>query len=316
MSGPENISDVELLWYKGFRILNKAVALELRQLFQRLWNQKHPTNPWQDDQTSGEIFYNDYKPKRDIRRYEDIIKNGKLGGWDMTVLCRAFIDYSLMDTIDSKYSTNVHILRDLRNTYAHSPNSSRQQGDYQKDIAQIRKVFTELGLSEETLNEAESITPDDIERRELLSVIETLIQEQAEFREEVRKRLPEHGEDQPDQQDPSIPEWFRAMPRDQQQRAVPDVIIGRIAEHIGDEWELIAVEMDISRPKRQAIVAKYPRSIQLQIIEAFNKWKQKLPSSQTTIASLIKILWQCNGRCDIDWKCVEKVVMGNWSLEQ
>ncbi|XP_048239604.1 uncharacterized protein LOC124145211 isoform X3 [Haliotis rufescens] len=310
MSGPENISDVELLWYKGFRILNKAVALELRQLFRRLWNQKHPTNPWQDDQTSGEIFYNDYKPKRLNGRYDDIIKNGKLGDWDMTVLCRAFIDYSLMNTMDRKYSTNVHILRDLRNTYAHSPNSSRQQGDYQKDIAQIRKVFTELGLSEETLNEAESITPDDIERRELLSVIETLIQEQAEFREEVRKRLPEHGEDQPDQQDPSIPEWFRAMTLDQQQRIVTDKFIGRIAKHVGADWELIAAVMDISRPKREAIVAKHPRSIQLQVVGAFTTWKQK-NSRQATIAALIQILCQCNERCTIDWDDIEDVVMGD-----
>ncbi|XP_048239603.1 uncharacterized protein LOC124145211 isoform X2 [Haliotis rufescens] len=311
MSGPENISDVELLWYKGFRILNKAVALELRQLFRRLWNQKHPTNPWQDDQTSGEIFYNDYKPKRLNGRYDDIIKNGKLGDWDMTVLCRAFIDYSLMNTMDRKYSTNVHILRDLRNTYAHSPNSSRQQGDYQKDIAQIRKVFTELGLSEETLNEAESITPDDIERRELLSVIETLIQEQAEFREEVRKRLPEHGEDQPDQQDPSIPEWFRAMPHEQQQRVISNKFIGRIAEHIGAEWQLIAAEMDISRPKRQAIVAKTPNSNVEQVMGAFEIWKQN-NSHKATIASLIQILWQCKGRCDNDWESVEEVVMGDW----
>ncbi|XP_071115056.1 FAS-associated death domain protein-like [Haliotis cracherodii] len=114
-----------------------------------------------------------------------------------------------------------------------------------------------------------------------------------------------------DQQDPPIPEWFRAMAHDQKQRIVTDKFIGRIAKHIGADWELIAAEMDISRPKREAIVAKHPRSIQLQVAGAFTTWKQK-NSRQATIASLIQILWQCNDRCTIDWDDIEEVVMGDW----
>ncbi|XP_046370859.2 death domain-containing protein CRADD-like [Haliotis rufescens] len=114
-----------------------------------------------------------------------------------------------------------------------------------------------------------------------------------------------------DQQDPPIPEWFRAMAHDQQQRIVTDKFIGRIAKHIGADWELIAAEMDISRPKREAIVAKHPRSIQLQVAGAFTTWKQK-NSRQATIATLIQILWQCNERCTIDWDDIEEVVMGDW----
>ncbi|XP_048239605.1 uncharacterized protein LOC124145210 [Haliotis rufescens] len=222
----------------------------------------------------------------------------------MTVLCRAFIDYSL---IDRKYSDKVKILRDLRNTYAHIPNSSRKQGDYENDIAEIREVFKKLCLSEETLNEAESITPDDMERRELLSLIETLRKEQAEFSEEVLKRLPEHGEDQPDQQDPSIPEWFQSVPRDKKQRIVTEIFFGRVEDHIGADWDAIAVEMDIPKPKRE----KYQGSIRRQMMDAFTTWKQK-NSRQATIVSFIQILWQCNDRCTIDWEGVERVVRGDW----
>ncbi|XP_048239600.1 uncharacterized protein LOC124145202 isoform X2 [Haliotis rufescens] len=345
MSGPGVISEQEQLCLRGFWILNSVVADELRQLFRKLWDEKHPLETWQNNQASGEAFFKNHKPSQIFGQYDNKIKTGNLEAWDMTVLCRAFISYTPMNSDDSKYRDNVTILRDLRNTYAHILGASRQRVDYTTDIDQIRRVFTDLDLNEDELTKAENIklSQSEIETvlKERMDYLKQELKEDqltnAEFREYVQRqesfqakvlgRLPVPGQGgftqggtdleategggQADQQDDLLPEWFRPMPRDQQGQVVTDKLIGSIAKHIGAEWELIAPEINISVPTREAIVAKHPRSIQLQVVEAFTTWKQ-INSRQATIASLIQILWQCNERCTIDWEGVEKVVMGDW----
>ncbi|XP_046545615.1 uncharacterized protein LOC124255751 isoform X2 [Haliotis rubra] len=175
-----SISEEELLYYKGLRILNKAIAPELRQLFKTLWERKK-SNPWQDDQTSGESFFNDHKPKSENGRYDNTIKTGNVEAWDMTVLCRAFIDYTLMRTINNKYSDKVSILRNLRNKYAHNTSLSLSRDDYEEHVRQIKTVFNDLGLKEDTLTLAINIKPDDIERQELLNEIKTLRERKEEI---------------------------------------------------------------------------------------------------------------------------------------
>lgn len=106
-------------------------------------------------------------------------------------------------------------------------------------------------------------------------------------------------------------EWFQSLPRDQKQRPVTEKLFGGVAEHIGSEWEMIAVEMDIPKPKREKSVAEHQRSINGQMMEAFTIWKQKHLRPPTLMA-FIQILWKCNGRCCIDWEGVEEVVRGDW----
>ncbi|XP_067676822.1 uncharacterized protein [Haliotis asinina] len=357
MAGPQSISEEELLYFKGLRILHKAIAPELRQLFKKLWEQLEGS-PWQDDRTSGESFFDKYKPRSIDKRYDDMIKTGKVEAWDMTVLCRAFIEYSLMNAIDSTYSESVSILRKLRNQYAHNVDLVRHRGDYDNDMRQVKKVFTDMGLNENNLTHIE---PDDMERQELLNEMNTLRQELEKRINELSNTLSEDdrkilielqtmtedlteakeelnkltsvgrelinelrtlmkegpirltgsyheatgGEDRPDMKD--LPDWFRRVPHGHQQLVVTDKLIGRIAQHIGAEWEVIATEMGIDKPKREAIIVKHP-TIQLRVSEAMSVWKQKT-SRQATITSLMKILWACNNRCTINWEGIEAEVM-------
>ncbi|XP_046571597.1 uncharacterized protein LOC124279766 [Haliotis rubra] len=192
MATPQNIPEEELLYYKGLYILQKAIIPELRRLFKLFW-QRREGNPWQD-QTSGKLFFKKYRPKATGKQYDDRIKTGNVDDWNLTLLCRAFIDYTLEEDDVRKHRFNV--FRELQNVYSHKTRCSREE--YEEHIRQIRLAFRRLHLNEADLTQAEEIEPNETERQELLSEIQLLNQERDKFAEEVFNKLFASDRDTPD----------------------------------------------------------------------------------------------------------------------
>ena len=105
-----------------------------------------------------------------------------------------------------------------------------------------------------------------------------------------------------------ITAWVATIPEDKKLQKLSEQDLGRLVQSFGNDWELIALELNMSRVMidQAKMAASSPT---MKIFNVFNKWKQCQGSSANLI-TLLNAMMFVNNRCHIDWDLVKKVILG------
>ena len=137
------------------KMIIEIMPKHLRQLFVTEWKAKFPSQPWTDDNVSGQLLFNAIPPSAktrngDLNRKElqPKILSGDANSWDPTILCYLFFNANLqlIDTCRpyTQRPAAIDHFRELRNSYfGHAANMSISVNDFEtlsKEIKDIAKV--------------------------------------------------------------------------------------------------------------------------------------------------------------------------------
>ncbi|CAH3152946.1 unnamed protein product [Porites lobata] len=182
-------------------------ALGLRELFKREWDNQYRSTPlgeWKDVAQNGTDFYNGESP-RNQRRNAHLLAtmiSGSRAEWDCTMLFYAILYSDCVGPyLASTVRNNVDNLRNFRNEeFAHIPQGSFPEIDFQNAISKVHVAFHALGLSTVKIDEIKNqkTFPTD-ELDNILKEIDDLKQELQE-KENQRQVL----EDQLQKEAPSF----------------------------------------------------------------------------------------------------------------
>ena len=152
MASSKEYTDEQLNYYRICYLTTDILAEGLRQIFKQEWDKlyKSTKGEWKDEPRNGMDFYNGESPRNHKRnaRLLDTMKNGNSGEWDCTMLFYAILFSDCvgpgLSAIDRK---NVDDLRNFRNEeFAHMPQGSLSEIDFQNAISKIDVVFQALSL--------------------------------------------------------------------------------------------------------------------------------------------------------------------------
>ena len=148
-----DLSEDRERFYKLSCIVFDIVPMYLRKLFITKWNEKHDSQKWNSNLSSGNYLFNKLSPELQSRKKEDVyikkIKEGNESNWDMTILGKVFLDYGLK-LIEGPRSIEewcypfrdgekVAILRNIRNQYfAHLPSMSCSADEFIEIIDKVK----------------------------------------------------------------------------------------------------------------------------------------------------------------------------------
>ena len=146
------------------KMIIEIIPKHLRQLFVAEWDAKFPSQPWANDNVSGQLLFNAIPPNAknrngDLNRkdLQPKILSGDANSWDPTILFYLFFyaDLQLIDTCRpyTQRAAAINRFRELRNSYfGHPANMSISVKDFEtlsKEIKDIAKdVFGAVAENE------------------------------------------------------------------------------------------------------------------------------------------------------------------------
>ena len=144
----------QLNYFRICYVTTDIIAEGLRELFKREWDNKYKSTPlgeWKDVPQNGTDFYNGESlrnQRRNARLLATMI-NGNRAGWDCTMLFYAILYSDCVGPyLASTVRKNVDDLRNFRNEeFAHIPQGSLPEMDFQNAIGKVHVAFHALGLS-------------------------------------------------------------------------------------------------------------------------------------------------------------------------
>ncbi|XP_067662060.1 uncharacterized protein [Haliotis asinina] len=83
--------------------------------------------------------------------------------------------------------------------------------------------------------------------------------------------------------------------------------LGRVASHIGMEFESVGIELRLTLVTLEQGKVRHPWSLYMQIVHMLTKWKEKNGRSATGLV-LVRALWRCKDRCTIEWEDILKIL--------
>ena len=141
---------------KSTKMIIEIMPKHLRQLFVAEWDAKFPSQPWANDNVSGQLLFNAIpdsvkKGNGDLKRKElqPKILSGDANSWDPTILFYLFL-YADLQLIDAcrpytEITAAIDRFRELRNSYfGHPANISMSVDDFEtlsKEIKDIAKFL-------------------------------------------------------------------------------------------------------------------------------------------------------------------------------
>ena len=120
-------------------------------IFKQEWYKLYQTTEgeWKDEPRNGIDFYNGESPRNQRRNAHLLatMKNGNRREWDVTML---FFAIALSDYVGLGVSAivrkNVDDLRNFRNEFAHMPQGSLSEIDFQNAVSKVEVAFQALSL--------------------------------------------------------------------------------------------------------------------------------------------------------------------------
>ena len=153
MASSNEYTDEQLNYFRICYVTTDILVEGLRVIFKQEWDKlyKLTTGEWKDEPRNGMDFYNKESP-RNQRRYAHhlaTMKNGNRGEWDCTKLFYAILFSDCVESgLSAKVKKNVDDLRNFRNEeFAHMPQGSLSETDFQNAISKVDVAFHALGLS-------------------------------------------------------------------------------------------------------------------------------------------------------------------------
>ena len=150
----------QLNYFRIRYVITDTLAEGLREVFKREWDNQYKSTPlgeWKDVAQNGKDFYNGESP-RNQRRNAHLLAtmiNGNRAEWDCTMLFYAILFSDCVGPhLASTVRKNVDDLRNFRNEeFAHIPQGSLPEMDFQNAIGKVHVAFHALGLSTVKIDE-------------------------------------------------------------------------------------------------------------------------------------------------------------------
>ena len=150
----------QLNYFRICYVTTDILAEGLREVFKREWDNQYKSTPlgeWKDVAQNGTDFYNSESPRNQIRNTHLLATmiNGNRVGWDCTMLFYAILYSDCVGPyLSSTVRKTVDDLRKFRNEeFAHIPQGSLPEMDFQNAIGQVHAAFHALGLSTVKIDE-------------------------------------------------------------------------------------------------------------------------------------------------------------------
>ena len=188
-------TEEQLNYYRICYVVADIITEGLRSIFKQEWDNRYKATfgEWKDEPKNGMDFKNMESPgnqRRNAKLLATMI-NGDTAEWDCTMLFYAIL-YSdcIGHGLNLLIKSNVDNIRKFRNEeFAHMPNGSISDSDFQNAIGKVHAAFQGLGLSISKIQDIRNQTffPTE-ERKRLLKIVDDLRQELQE-KEEQRQAL-------------------------------------------------------------------------------------------------------------------------------
>ena len=136
-------------FYRVSHIVLDVIPQNLRDLFIILWNTKYPNTPWDNRSASGQMFLQNERYRTVRKTVKQNMLHGDSNKFDGTTLFSVLL-YSSQNFCQSQPNVKDEIdqLRIIRNKcFAHLPNASFADIEYQSFLADVKAMFARLGWS-------------------------------------------------------------------------------------------------------------------------------------------------------------------------
>ena len=150
----------QLNYFRICYVTTDILAEGLREVFKREWDNQYKSTPlgeWKDVAQNGTDFYNSESPRNQIRNTHLLATmiNGNRVGWDCTMLFYSILYSDCVGPyLPATVRKNVDDLRKFRNEeFAHLPQGSLPEMDFQNAIGKVHVAFHALGLSTVKIDE-------------------------------------------------------------------------------------------------------------------------------------------------------------------
>ena len=153
MASSQEYTDEQLNYYRICYLTTDILAEGLREIFKQEWDKLYRSTKgeWKDEPRNGMDFYNGESPRNQKRnaRLLTTMKNGNNGEWDCTMLFYAILFSDCVGRgLSAIVKKNVDDLRNFRNEeFAHMPQGSLSEVDFQNAISKVDVAFQALSLS-------------------------------------------------------------------------------------------------------------------------------------------------------------------------
>ncbi|CAH3183947.1 unnamed protein product [Porites lobata] len=189
MALSKKYTEEQLNYFRICYVTTDILAEGLRELFKREWDNQYKSTPlgeWKDVAQNGTDFYNG-ESLRNQRRNAHILAtmiNGNRAEWDCTMLFYAILFSDCVGPyLASTVRNNVDDLRNFRNEeFAHIPQGSFPEMDFQNAIGKVHVAFNALGLS--------TVKIDDIKNQKTFPTDElyTILKEVDDVKQELQEK--------------------------------------------------------------------------------------------------------------------------------
>ena len=183
----------QLNYFRICYVTTDLLAEGLRELFKSEWDNRNKSKSlgeWKDLAQNGTDFYNG-ESLRNQRRNAHLLAtmiNGNRAEWDCTMLFYAILYSDCVGPyLESTVRNNVDDLRNFRNEeFAHIPQGSLSEMDFQNAIGKVHVAFNALGLSTVKIDEIKNqkTFPTD----ELHKILKEVDGVKQEFQEKENQR--------------------------------------------------------------------------------------------------------------------------------
>ena len=152
MASLNEYTDEQLNYYRICCVTTDILAEGLREIFKQEWDKLYKTTKgeWKDEPRNGMDFFNGETPRNQKRnaRLLATMKNGNSEEWDCTMLFYAILFSDCVEPgLSAIVKKNVDDLRNFRNEeFAHIPQGSLSEIDFQNAISKVDVAFQALGL--------------------------------------------------------------------------------------------------------------------------------------------------------------------------
>ena len=185
----KNYTDEQLNYFRICYVTTDLMAEGLREIFKQEWAKRY--KPWTDAPQDGMDFFNGESPKNQKKnaRLLTTMKKGDTGKWDCTMLFYAILFSDCLRPHVTVEKT-VHDLRNFRNEqFAHRPEGSLSDTDFQNAISKVLSAFQALGLQTSRIKDVKNEkTFSTEELQKILEKVNDLKQELTE-KEDQRQVL-------------------------------------------------------------------------------------------------------------------------------
>ena len=189
MSLSKEYTEEQLNYFRICYAFTDILAEGLREIFRQEWDIRHKLTKgeWKDEPQNGMDFYNG-ESFRNKRRYAHLLatmQNGNRGEWDCSMLFYAILFSDCVGpSLSAAVRKNVDDLRNFRNQeFAHKPEGSLSDIDFQNAISKLGKAFQALGLPTVKIQDLK------VQRTYATAEFRNILKEVDDLKQEVQVRV-------------------------------------------------------------------------------------------------------------------------------